>query len=208
MPHIPADQRREDLVAAAFRVMARDGVAAASTRAICTEAGVAQSVFHYCFRSKEELLRDLTRTVVEKMVTASTTAFTPGEDLERSLAHIFENLLRTAMDAPERQLVLYELTTTVLRDPKLRDLARWQYDQYYEATGTYLTELATELDFEWTLPAPVLARTFTTMIDGLILNWLADHDTDQAHAVLRTFATLLTGLAAVPTLSGKRPEIA
>lgn len=40
-------QRRELLLAAAWRVMIKDGVAAATTRAICAEAGMPQSSFHY-----------------------------------------------------------------------------------------------------------------------------------------------------------------
>lgn len=195
MAHIPAEQRRQDLLAAAFRVMARDGVASTSTRAICGEAGVAQSVFHYCFRSKEELLRDLTRTVVAAMATASHATTAPGDDLERSLLHAFQSLLETAIEDPDRQLVLYELTTTVLRDRDLAELAAWQYEQYYQATTLFLDELTERLSVEWTLPVPMISRLFTTMIDGLILGWLADRDTDQASTVLETYSKQLSSLA-------------
>ena len=47
---IPADERRQQLVEAAIRVMARDSVAQATTRAIVGEAGMPLGVFHYCFR--------------------------------------------------------------------------------------------------------------------------------------------------------------
>ena len=51
MPRIAVDARRELLVEAAIRVMARDGVAKATTRSIVAEAGMALAAFHYSFRS-------------------------------------------------------------------------------------------------------------------------------------------------------------
>lgn len=185
---VPAEQRRRDLQDAAFRVMARDGVAATSTRAICSEAGVAQSVFHYCFRSKEELLKELTRTVVAQMIEAFHAIPITGIDLEDALTSIFDGLLQTAIDAPDQQLVLYELTTTTLREPELADLAAWQYEESHRAISMALEHIASELGFEWSLPMPVLARMFNSIIDGLILSWLADRDTDQARRMTRVFA--------------------
>ncbi|WP_279106988.1 TetR/AcrR family transcriptional regulator [Gordonia paraffinivorans] len=58
-PQISADVRRRLLMDAAMTVMKREGIAAASTRAICQEAGMAHGVFHYCFRSKYELFAAL-----------------------------------------------------------------------------------------------------------------------------------------------------
>src|SRR5687767_6056215 len=54
-----ADARRAELLQAALRVMSRDGVAAGTTRAIVAEAGMPLATFHYCFRSRNELLREL-----------------------------------------------------------------------------------------------------------------------------------------------------
>lgn len=195
MARIPAEQRRQDLIAAAFRVMARDGVAAASTRAICGEAGVAQSVFHYCFRSKEELLRDLTVSVVVAMASASHGTTESSDDLEQSLLNALQSVLDTAIEDPDRHLVLYELTTTALRDRELAELAAWQYEQYYQAATLFLGELAEHLGVEWTLPLPMIARLFVAMIDGVILGWLANRDSEQASAVLVAYSKQLSLLA-------------
>jgi AcrR family transcriptional regulator len=54
-----ADARRAELLQAALRVMSRDGIAAGTTRAIVAEAGMPLATFHYCFRSRNELLREL-----------------------------------------------------------------------------------------------------------------------------------------------------
>ena len=68
MPHIAVDERRQLLVEAAIRVMARDGVAKATTRAIAAEAGMALAAFHYSFRSKQELLENVLEAITSHTV--------------------------------------------------------------------------------------------------------------------------------------------
>ncbi|WP_430331083.1 TetR/AcrR family transcriptional regulator [Rhodococcus sp. ACT016] len=197
MPYVSAEQRRRDLIDAAIRVTADVGLAAASTRAICAEAGVQQSVFHYCFSSKEELLRELTREVVAEIVGTAVENLTPGVDVEESLLQGLTGLWETVTAQPEKQLVFYELTVGALRAPDRSDIAQWQYREYYASTGTFLTRLAETAGIEWTAPIPVLSRMVTTAIDGLILGWLADGRADEVEASLAPFAKMFAGMAIV-----------
>ena len=66
MTRMSAAERREQLVAAAIRVMTRDGVVRATTRAIASEAGMPLGVFHYAFRSKAELMAVVTETIAQQ----------------------------------------------------------------------------------------------------------------------------------------------
>lgn len=199
MPYVSAEQRRRDLLDAAIRVSSEVGLAAASTRAICAEAGVQQSVFHYCFSSKEELLRELTREVVAGFVEKAVGSLAPGADVEQSIFKGLITLWETVRVQPEKQLVFYELTVGALRAPERSDIAEWQYREYYASTGQFLTRLAETAGIDWTVPIPVLSRMVTTAIDGLILGWLADGRADEVEASLASFAKLFAGLAvAVP----------
>ena len=65
MNRIPADQRRALLVQAALRVIAKQGVSGAATRAIVAEAGMSLASFHYAFRSHDEMMRELVAYVVD-----------------------------------------------------------------------------------------------------------------------------------------------
>ncbi|WP_279579831.1 TetR/AcrR family transcriptional regulator [Fodinicola feengrottensis] len=76
-----ADERRQDLVAAAIRVLARDGVAKASTRAIVAEAAMPLGFFHYCFRSKQELFMQVIGTINERNRRAAIDAVRPHRSL-------------------------------------------------------------------------------------------------------------------------------
>src|SRR3954466_12012367 len=55
MNRLPVAERREQLIEAALAVASRDGIDAATVRAIAAEAGVSLGVVHYCFRDKDEL---------------------------------------------------------------------------------------------------------------------------------------------------------
>jgi AcrR family transcriptional regulator len=195
MPRVPAEQRRQELIEAAFTVMARDGVAAASTRAITAEAGAPLSAFHYCFRSKQELLRELTTTVVNDMVEEASQALRPGANLRDAVRDAMRLLWSVTSSHPDQQLVLYELTCLSLRDPALAGLGKWQYECYFEAGARFLEDLAAAAGARWRLPVPVVSRMLVTFIDGLTLGWLPDRNDEQARAAADGFAELLSGLA-------------
>ena len=52
----PAGSTRDKLIDAAFRVVARDGLEAASVKTIAAEAGVAPGLMHYHFASKNAVI--------------------------------------------------------------------------------------------------------------------------------------------------------
>jgi AcrR family transcriptional regulator len=195
MARVPAGRRRQELIDAAFTVMARDGVAAASTRAITAEAHAPLSAFHYCFRSKQELLQELTTTVVSDLVREASQALQPGANLQDALRDGMRRLWSTAARHPDQQLVLYELTCLSLRDPALAGLGTWQYNCYFEAAAKFLQDLAAAAGTKWRLPIPVVSRMFVTFIDGLTLGWLADHNDEQVLDALDGFAGQLAAFA-------------
>lgn len=196
MARVPAVERRRMLIEAAFTVMARVGVPAATTRLICTEAGVPQSVFHYCFGSKDELFRELTTTVVTDMLGSALDSLVEGESFQDSLRDSLQRMAESALERPDRQLALYELTTTMLRDPTTAPLARWQYEQYFDHTAQLLLAVAERAEMAWTAPIEVLGRFATTVIDGAVLGWLTDRDTAQVTQMIDRLATQLATSAA------------
>ena len=59
---------RENLVDAAVRLAAQNGVDATSVRTIAREAGVTEAMLYRHFKSKDELWRDVYTRIVEEMV--------------------------------------------------------------------------------------------------------------------------------------------
>ena len=181
-PRLSSDDRRRELVEAALRVMARDGVAAATTRAITTEAGMTQSRFHYCFRSKAELLHEVVETMVRNQVTSVLGAVRVGigHDVRTNLHTALEAYCQHLVDNPDRHRLSYELTQYALRTPGLERLAAEQYQAYLAGAAEVLGALgATD---------PVLPRMVIAILDGITLQWLVDRDRATAAATLEAFA--------------------
>lgn len=204
MARVSVDQRRRDLVEAAFRVMAQTGIGQATTRAICAEAGVRQSVFHYSFNSKKELLQELVRVVVTDMTDAALMVSGVDSDAGSSIRSALRVLWEQVKAHPDRQLVSYELTTYVLRDPDLADLAKWQYEQYFNQAERFASAIKESAGIEWSVPMPTLSRMIATTIDGLVLSWLADRNDASAEAALDEFATFLVSLATPVSIATRR----
>jgi AcrR family transcriptional regulator len=201
MTRIPVEQRRRELVRAALVVMERDGVAAASTRAIVAEAGMSLGAFHYCFRSKQELLRELTIAVVDQERSAAAAVIRPGRDLHETLREGLRSWWKMIEDGPSQQQVLYELTQYSLRTPGMADLARHQYNVYRSSAAEVLAGATSAAGASWTVPLAVVAQMAVAMFDGVVLGWLVDRDSDRAVAVLDLFADHLLSLtteAALP----------
>ena len=67
MAYVKASVRSAQLVEAARRVLARDGVQGATMRGVATEAGVPLGTLSYVFGSKEQLLKAVIQDVSEEI---------------------------------------------------------------------------------------------------------------------------------------------
>lgn len=189
MPRVPATERRTLLAAAALRVLAREGLAAVTTRAVVAEAGMKLASFHYVYDSRTELLRDLVAGVVAGE-RAGALAGLADVDLAgpagsgRVDAGVVEDVvlgclrgyLALVVADPGREQGMFELTQHALREPALDGLAGEQYAHYHALVAELLDELGARLGVTWDADLPDLARLVVALTDGLTLAWLADRD--------------------------------
>ena len=70
VPRVSAQNRREQLLEAAIRVMSKEGLDRATTRRIAEVAGTTQGVFHYAFQDKNELLTAVVAAVTTEIETS------------------------------------------------------------------------------------------------------------------------------------------
>ncbi|WP_177154599.1 TetR/AcrR family transcriptional regulator [Actinosynnema pretiosum] len=192
--HVSAAVRREQLVAAALRVMKRDGIAAATTRAICAEADMPHGAFHYCFRSKQELYTALLTTGLNTSLDAAWPAISPdlpAVDNVRTMLAAFW----TAFQAdPEAELVLGELVTLAQREPELRELPAWQHREYVAKAVAHLDRLAEEAGFDYSVDRALLAELVVSVLDGVASSWFSHRDGELAKASLDQFAVMFAAL--------------
>jgi AcrR family transcriptional regulator len=183
-------ERRELLFAAAIRVLEREGLAALSTRAIVSEAGMSLASFHYAYASHEELLVEIIASVVRGEREAGFTAvIDAGHTTPRAAIHgALSAYLDLVRSDPGREQAMFELTQHALRTPALWHLAGEQYARYRAVATELLDLLAQAFGATWDCPTEELARFVISMTDGLTLSWLADRD-ETASERLITLAT-------------------
>jgi TetR/AcrR family transcriptional regulator, regulator of biofilm formation and stress response len=189
-----AADRRSALIGAALRVMARDGVAAATTRAIVAEADMPLASFHYVFSSHAEMMRQVMTFVVEQQIVDTEPFLSTGEDARSTIRRALLAYLESIIAHPEQIQVSYELLQYAMRRPELEHLVREQYERYRAGQVMLLTAADETNNFSWTVPIEELAHLMVTFIDGLTFGWLAQRDTEESMRLLDVFADLLTSL--------------
>ena len=189
------DGRRAELIEATSRVVARDGIAAATTRRIAEEAGVPPGLVHYWFAGKDELLQEVLAATLGT-IRAAAAPSTGEHDLLDRLKAAFQVVTQ---DDRGRQIALYEMTTWALRNPELTHLAQHQYTAYRrvatEAATSWIAESKAQLPAE----APLVGQFLSALFDGLVLAWLADPEHTDVDGVLTLVSTLMAQFVPQPS---------
>lgn len=196
MSYVSAPVRRQQIVEAARRVMARDGVADASLRSVAAEAGVPLGTMQHAFKTKRELLQAVVDDVNAEI--AEVLGRSPSTD--GGLAHVISRNLTTfwadLVDGHSSlQLMQYELTTYSLRSAGAERLASWQYRQYSSSVASWCEQAAVQAGETTTVPFDQLARIIVAGLDGLILQHLCDPDEARSSRDLKAFIEMVVGLA-------------
>lgn len=155
---LKGERRKEELIEATLRVVAREGVAGVSHRAVAREAGLPATAAAYHFTSIDDLLTAaLTRCMVQdaqRMLRLAEEA-DGGPEGVTALAELMEKVVK----GPGRLLAEYELYLLAARRPELRGPTR----HWLEAIAAYGHRYTDD---------PIRVRVLKGVIDGLLLQGL------------------------------------
>ncbi len=194
MRRVPPQQRREELVAAAIRVIARGGVAAATTRAVSAEAGMPLGAYHYVFASQDELMNAVIETVTEQERFAAQLGSLDAASLTAALRSGLDAYIDLLEAGPDHEHALLELALFSRRQGDGSRMGT-QWETYRLTAIGLLEYAATRTRSTWTVPIADLARLLVAVADGITLAWLADHDTAGARRTARLAASSLAAFA-------------
>ena len=177
----PGADRRTEILEAAIRVLARDGIAQASTRKLAAEAGINQATLLYYVGSKDELLlavlQEMMRQTREIAIAAATEHVLP---LREAIANSVRAFWRHVEATPELQVMQYELTLYALRNPESAWLAREQYSGYCAVVEGVLRATCEQQGTTCAISDDALARFIVGGLDGLILQFVSDQSITRA----------------------------
>ncbi|HKT39645.1 MAG TPA: TetR/AcrR family transcriptional regulator [Ktedonobacterales bacterium] len=190
-----SSDRWTEILEAAIRVLARDGLAQASTRKLAAEAGINQATLLYHVGSKDELLLAVLREMMRQTREIAVAAATEDLPLREAIASSLRAFWRHVEATPELQVMQYELTLYALRNPEAAWLAREQYSGYCEVVEGVLRAASEREGTTCTIPFDALARFIVGGLDGLILQFVSDQNTARARCDLEALIAAVIALA-------------
>jgi AcrR family transcriptional regulator len=195
MAHVSAAERRPQLIKAAIELMAREGVAAGSTRAIAAELGVAQATVHYTFGTKEELYRAVMEQLTHDLIAQVTRAAPSDGSFEETVVALAEALWRTVLEQPAVHQLLTELSMFAMRTPHLKEALPSHYSEVLAVTTKRVDEAAERTGHRLGRPAETIARFFLAGFDGLTTQHLSLPDEKAESVCLRALVSSVLAMA-------------
>ncbi len=174
MAHMPAAERRAELVAAAVRMIAAHGVEGATTRRIAQEANAPLATLHYCFAGKEVLFAAVFEYVAGQYRDVLTSNGVDG-NLEGTARTLLRGLLQWYLEHPDFGPAIVELISWAQRQEG--NQAEMVYNEGF-GTMRSILESAAETSGQTVNEATIDELTYivSTLSDGFALNWLVFAD--------------------------------
>lgn len=180
--------RRDDLVAAAIRLISRDGVQTASVERIAIEAGTSKGTALYHFANKEELYESVVDSLFETghgyMTARIQTAAAPREQLETYVEANLRFILENTEHVVATGRILHRMGVVELESsiPPLRTLLEsGQHDGAFTAFDPH-----------------VMAIAIRALIDAAAYHLPTRQELDREHYVTETTTLVLRAVGAPP----------
>lgn len=186
------DERRQSLVEACARVLARDGAAGVSVRAICAEAGVSPGLLRHYFAGVSEAIAETYRWVGERIDAALAEAVAAASDNPRArlIAYLAASF-RPPIASPELLASYVSFWSLARSDAAVRDMRGKVYGDYRAGLERLLAAYRPRMG-----DTRLAAIALTALIDGL---WLelsqgeAPFTTEEAEALAARWLDALAG---------------
>lgn len=206
MARISVEDRSRQFIEAAARVIASEGIAAATTRRIATEADAPLAALHYCFRSKDELL-DEVYNHLSRDYARDLDPIPAAVGLDEAVDLHIHRVWRRMLNAPHEQVTTFELLlrATRLADPE--DIAasnkinRSMYDAWVQSTSTIFRNAAIASQIELKSDVETVSRMLIASIDGINLQHLSDPDLARSNLLIDQLCATIKYLLHTPVES-------
>ncbi|NMO00757.1 TetR family transcriptional regulator [Gordonia sp. TBRC 11910] len=187
------------MVDATLRIIAEDGVEAATTRRIAAAAGVGQSGLFYSFGSRDGLLAAVVEAGIDAEIASfdgllaelDVTSPSPGVTLDELFRQGLDVYLAALAADPAKERALISLALYAQRTPGIEHLATRLYQGYYDLVTRVLDAASASAQFTWTKPSAELAPLVVAFTDGLTMAYLAHPDGDFAGLIDGAVALLM-----------------
>jgi len=189
-------RRRRQLLQAVLRIIAREGVAAVTHRAVAGEAGTSLRSTTYYFRSKEDMIRQAFRFFasrsIERIEAMARDLSAEGTEPTSAIELIIDQILKGSSDPDTSSAAEFELVLAVAREPS--------FAPEYREFQVQLDRLVQKMMVQFQSNDPAAdARIVLGFLRGFELKWLSQPNRPVSSLTLKEDLTrLLHALLGVP----------
>ncbi|ROR55210.1 TetR family transcriptional regulator [Luteococcus japonicus] len=192
MTRMALAERRQKLIEAALAVIGQQGVSAATTRAIASEAEMPLASFHYAFESHQALMSEamevldrLEREHCEGLVIS-------GATLPEMVTGMLENHLDDLVERRSAYLSRWELADHALRTDAMQERpAQWRQRRRELVAGKVAAHLASHPELGGH-DARAVTEAMLVMCDGIEARYLVTADEAGTRQAIAALASTFT----------------
>lgn len=194
-PYPKSEKSAAQIVAAATRVLARQGYARTSLLDIAKEAGMSKGALHYHFPTKESLVAKVLETALGTVAERTLSAWerSSGDPFQAIRSGIRE-LWEVRRNRTDEVAVIADLLAQSLYDEGLRP----QIADYYRTAASQVNErLLPALRMMGLRPKvqpELVPRILVGLLDGLVMQHFADPDAIDSAGLVQAVESMATGL--------------
>jgi AcrR family transcriptional regulator len=160
------DARRDEILSATWRVIARDGIARATIRAIAREAGCSRGILAHYFDDKADILGSAL-LMSHRRVVARMEAGAAGLTGLAALRVIMLEALPLDEQRDLEAQIEISFWGRALGNPALRELQHAEFDRFAERLGGHLAEADKAGELRDGVDLALAAHQLLVLIDGL-----------------------------------------
>lgn len=195
MAYAKSEKSIAQIVAAATRVLARQGYARTSLLDIAREAGLSKGALHYHFPTKESLVSKVLESALESIAHRTLDAWiaSSGDPLSALRSSVKELWMVRRMRTDEVAVVA-DLLTQALHDESLKpQLAGYYRFAAQQVIQTLVPHLAT-LGLRLRVPGELVPRILVALLDGLAMQHYVDPGAIDEEGLLVAVESMAAGL--------------
>lgn len=171
-------ESKHKIMAAAFKLIAKNGYEATSIAMIAKKAGVSKGLLYNYFTSKEELVKALVMGAMEEGDELIETLF--NDDAKQTLKNLFRWFFQEMRERPDHWRLMTELTFKIERFDFVHEIVTAKMNEYFTMVETLLKEIGYENAF-------AEARIIGAILDGMAfhaLMFIDDYPLDEMEIYL------------------------
>jgi AcrR family transcriptional regulator len=203
--HQSKDARRDQILEAAAKLFVAQGYENSTVDQIAKEAGLSKGSIYWYFKSKLDILFELTDWYVSfSQQTLIQTADLSAYGTE-ALYKSHRVLRQLSLVHPERDQLLSQLFGLAGHYPEIRDRLA-TYHRNWEETAATLIQQAIDNGFFRSVNATHIAQSITALYNGLCLRKVTDADIDDI-AIIETTTKLIYEALIIPQTAGMTAKV-